>query len=75
MALSNFAVQECARPPGTVLPELFPKQVTLENGHLLPPEEPGLGVVMDEQAIASLPPVVDGDCPRLRRSDGSYTNW
>ena len=75
MALSNFAVQECARPPGTVLPELFPKQVTLENGHLLPPEEPGLGVVMDEEAIASLPPVVDGDCPRLRRPDGSYTNW
>lgn len=75
LALSNFAVQECARPPGTVLPELFPQQVTLENGHLLPPTGPGLGVVMDEQAISSLPPLEEGDCPRLTRPDGSYTNW
>ena len=75
LALSNFAVQECARPPGTVLAELFPQQVTWENGYLLPPTGPGLGVVMDEAVIASLPPIEEGDCPRLTRLDGSYTNW
>jgi galactonate dehydratase len=74
LATSNFAVQECARPPGTVLPDLFPRQVELVDGHLLPPTGPGLGVEIDEAAAADLPPV-EGDCPRLRRPDGSFTNW
>ena len=42
MATSNFAVQECARPPGTVLPELFPEQVQLVDGHLYTNDAPGL---------------------------------
>ena len=75
LALSNFAVQECARVPGTVLPELFPKQVTLEKGYLLPPTDPGLGIVIDEDAISSLPPVAEGDCPRLAGPDGAFRNW
>ena len=32
LATSNFAVQECARPPGTVLADLFPVQVELAGG-------------------------------------------
>ncbi len=75
LAVSNFAVQECAREPGTVLPLLFPRQVTLENGYLLPPTEPGLGVTIDPAAAAEYPPVIGGDCPRLTRPDGSFTNW
>jgi galactonate dehydratase len=75
LAISNFAVQECARPPGAVLSELFPEQVPFDRGHLLPPNRPGLGIVVDESAIRRYPPIQDGDCPRFRREDGAFTNW
>jgi galactonate dehydratase len=75
LALSNFAVQECARVPGQVLPELFPVQVPFESGFLLPPARPGLGVVFDESRVADFPPIIDGNSPRLHRTDGSFTNW
>ena len=74
LATSNFGVQELARLPGEVLSELFPRQVTLEAGHLLPPTEPGLGIEFDPAAAANYPPIA-GDCPRLTRPDGSFTNW
>ena len=74
LATSNFAVQECARIPGEVLSDLFPVQIPFENGFMLPPTQPGLGVEFDETALAKYPPV-EGDCPRLARADGSFTNW
>ncbi len=74
LATSNFAVQECARVPGTVLAELFPQQVPFEAGYLLPPEGPGLGITIDESAVAAFPPM-QGNSPRLEREDGSFTNW
>lgn len=75
LAISNFAVQELARMPGEVLSQLFPKQVMFEDGHLRPPTAPGLGVEIDEAAAADLAPIEGGDCPRLHRPDGSFTNW
>jgi galactonate dehydratase len=75
LAISNFAVQELARMPGQVLNKLFPRQVTFESGHLLPPTAPGLGVEMDEAAVANYPQIQGSDCPRLTRPDGSFTNW
>ena len=74
LATSNFAVQECARVPGTVLSDLFPQQVPFEAGYLLPPEGPGLGITIDESAAAAFPPM-QGNSPRLEREDGSFTNW
>ena len=74
LATSNFAVQECARIPGEVLTDLFPKQVPFKDGYMYPPEEPGLGITFDESAVAKYP-VMEGDCPRLHRADGSFTNW
>ena len=74
LAISNFAVQELARPPGTVLPDLFPVQVPFADGHLLPPTQPGLGVEFDEAAVANYPPV-DARTPQFHRADGSFTNW
>ncbi len=67
-------VQECPRPPGTAHADVFPVQVPFADGHLLPPEGPGLGVELDEEAL------VEGE-PRAGagiwfvREDGSYTNW
>ena len=74
LATSNFAVQECARIPGVVLADLFPVQVPFENGFMLPPDKPGLGIEFDESALSRYPRV-EGDCPRLSRDDGSFTNW
>lgn len=74
MATSNFAVQECARPPGTILPELFPNQVTWEAGYLYANDATGLGIEFNAEAAKKYPPV-SGDAPRLRRADGSYVNW
>ena len=75
LAVGNFAVQECARVPGQVLPDLFPVQVPFEKGHLLPPARPGLGVEFDESQVPNFPPIPHGNCPRLHRPDGSFTNW
>ncbi|MBP88336.1 MAG: hypothetical protein CMJ64_16740 [Planctomycetaceae bacterium] len=74
LAISNFGVQEVARVPGQVLPDLFPKQVPFADGHLTPPTGPGLGITFNAAALAKYPPV-EGDCPRLERPDGSFTNW
>ncbi|MGE0606120.1 MAG: enolase C-terminal domain-like protein [Pirellulales bacterium] len=75
LATSNFAVQECARVPGTVLPELFPVQVPFDRGWLLPPTQPGLGVEIDLAALDRYPAIIGGDCPRFQREDGSFANW
>ena len=75
LATSNFAVQECPRAPGEALAELFPVQVPFADGHLLPPEGTGLGIEFDAGALANYPPISQGDCPRLRRGDGTFTNW
>lgn len=75
LATDHFAVQELARLPGEVLPELFPVQVPFEAGWLTPPRASGLGITIDESAVERYPPVSGGGCPRLQRSDGSFTNW
>jgi galactonate dehydratase len=75
LALSNFGVQELARIPGEVLPNLFPVQVPYERGRLFPPTTPGLGIEFDESALGQYPPMTDGRTPRLYREDGSFTNW
>ena len=74
LATSNFAVQECARVPGDVLEDLFPTQVPFQDGWMLPPTAPGLGVEFNEAAVSRYP-ANRGDCPRLRRADGAFTNW
>ena len=74
LASSLVGVQECPRPPGTAHTDVFPVQVPFDNGHLLVPDAPGLGVEFDEEAA------VEGE-PRAGkgiwywREDGSFTNW
>lgn len=74
LACSNFGVQELPRVPGTIFPEAFPVQVPYADGYLLPPTLPGLGVEFNEESardFAYRPEIP----PRLRRDDGSFTNW
>jgi len=73
LASPLVGVQELAREPG-VLADVFPRQAPFARGHLLPPEAPGLGVTFDPQA-AEAHPYVRWEVPRLRRSDGSFTDW
>ena len=75
LASPNVGVLEMAREPGTVLTDIFPAQVPFEAGHVVAPTAPGLGVELDEEALASYPPPEDGFSPQLRRPDGSFTNW
>ena len=73
LASSNFAVQELPHLPG-MLPEVFPVQVEWEEGYLLPPGRPGLGVEFDEEA-AKGHPYQPARGHLLQREDGSFTNW
>lgn len=75
LALSSplFGVQELPWLPG-YMADVFPQQVEYEDGYLLPPEAPGLGVDFDEKAAAEYPFEMAGN-PEFRREDGSITNW
>lgn len=74
LATSNFAVQEQPRRPGTMLTDVVPVQMPWQDGYLLPPTAPGLGVEFDREA-ARRHPFQLRDLNRLRREDGSFTNW
>jgi mannonate dehydratase len=75
IAASNFGVQECPRIPGTTMTDLFPVQVEWEDGYLLLPERPGLGVEFNEEAAAAHTFRDRGGARLFRRLDGSLTNW
>ena len=78
LATPLHGVQELSREPGQILPDVFPRQVPFADGHLLPPEVPGLGVEIDEEAAARHAPSGAREGPargRYRREDGSFTNW
>ncbi len=74
LATSNFGVQEQPRKPGTTITDIVPVQPEWEDGYLLPPTAPGLGIEFDREA-AKKNPFRMTDLPRLRRLDGSFTNW
>ncbi|SHH12755.1 mandelate racemase/muconate lactonizing enzyme family protein [Cognatishimia maritima] len=53
---------------------LFPKQIEMKGPVYLLPEEPGLGIEVNEDALRSQTAEhVEG--PHLKRPDGSVTNW
>jgi galactonate dehydratase len=74
LACASFGVQEQPQPPGSSLADVFPQQVAWEDGYLLPPTRPGLGIEFDREA-ARRSPFQMTEPPHLRRLDGSFTNW
>lgn len=68
-------VQELPEPPMSDFTDVVPEQVPFEDGHLLPPSEPGLGIEFDESAFESLAPYEPSEAFGYVREDGSYTNW
>ncbi len=73
-ALDNFAVQEAGRCLPGFMSDLFPDGINSEPGWWLPDDRPGLGVELNEDALTKYP-FREGNCPTLRRPDGSFTNW
>jgi L-alanine-DL-glutamate epimerase-like enolase superfamily enzyme len=74
LATSNVGVQEQPRRPGTTFTDVVPVQVAWEDGYLLPPDRPGLGITFDRDA-ARAQPFQMTETPHLHRLDGSLTNW
>ncbi len=77
-AVPNFAWLEARVSPtessGSQDGELFPRQLQLEGDRFPVPDTPGLGVEVDEEAVAAQD-FRFWEAPHLRRRDGSYTNW
>ena len=77
-ASPNFAwleeVNTPAETPGTNDPNFYPVQPKLEGSRYVLPAEPGLGVEFNEELAlrCAFKPV---EIPRLKKKDGSYTNW
>ncbi len=74
LATSNFGVQEQPRKPGTMLTDVVVGQADWEDGYILAPNRPGLGIEFDREA-AKAHPFQKTELPHLRRLDGSFTNW
>ena len=74
LSVPNFAVQELPRRPNTSMPDLVLNQPEWEDGYLLPPTAPGLGIEFNPEAIGEYPFAM-GELHHLRRPDGSVTNW
>ena len=74
LATSNFGVQEQPRKPGAMLNDVVIGQAEWEDGYILAPDKPGLGIEFDREA-AKAHPFQKTELPHLQRLDGSFTNW
>jgi L-alanine-DL-glutamate epimerase-like enolase superfamily enzyme len=74
LSCPNFAVQELPRRPNESLPDVVLNQPLWEDGYLLPPARPGLGLEFNREAIKKYPFDMT-ELPHFRRVDGSVTNW
>jgi len=78
-AVQNFSWLECRDTPvekmGFDGQGFFTGQMQLEGAFYKVPNKPGLGIEVDEDALRRSSPKAGGGAPRLRRPDGSVTNW
>ena len=73
LAVHNFGIQEYSGHTA-LTDETFRHGYTFEDGHLHPGEEPGLGVVLDEE-LAAAHPYDPAYLPVNRLSDGTVHDW
>lgn len=70
-ASPNFGIQEMYRP-GEIMHEIFPGLPNVEDGAVLPPDLPGLGVEFVEERARDFPPaLVPPKWTRTRLPDGT----
>ena len=73
LSIPNCAVQEYG-PTAGWMDEVIPNDLTIEDGYLMRPTAPGLGIDIDEEAAARHPAGPD-EPPHWRREDGSVQDW
>ena len=73
LSVPNCAVQEF-NPHSDWMEEVIHNDLRVENGYLLRPDTPGLGVDLNEEAAARYTHHA-GDPPHYRREDGSVQDW
>jgi len=73
-AIPNFALQEYTGESEPPKSELLRTPLVLAEGHLLVPDAPGLGIELDEAALARHPVQDTTLAPPLGR-DGSVRDW
>jgi len=75
LASALVGVQECPAAPMTHLTDAFPEQMPFDDGCLLVPEAPGLGIVLDESRMSEDVSLEPRPGTGFVRDDGSYGNW
>jgi len=75
MASTNVGVQEMPKRPGTIANDIFPVQISWEDGYAWCNDLPGLGIEFDSEAAEKYHATLDGFPPFLTRNDGAFTNW
>ena len=75
MASTNVGVQEMPRKPGKEGNDIFPVQISWEDGYAWCNDLPGLGIEFDSEAAEKYHTSLDGFSPFLTRNDGAFTNW
>ena len=73
LSVPNCAVQEHA-PFASWMNEVVPNSLTTEDGYLLRPDGPGLGIDLNEDRIPAHP-YSPSEPPHWRREDGSIQDW
>jgi galactonate dehydratase len=78
-AVTNLSHVECWETPDEDMARqespIFAKRMKLVGSTYVVPDEPGLGVEVDERALDAAEPFRFSEMPHLRRKDGSHTNW
>ena len=76
LAVSNLGVMEQPQRPGRAMTNVVPVQVEWQDGYLLPPTRPGLGIEFDREAARRLRFTgTETTHPVLQLTDGTFTNW
>ena len=75
MSSTNVGVQEMPKRPGTIANDIFPVQISWEDGYAWCNDLPGLGIEFDSEAAEKYHASLDGFSPFLTRNDGAFTNW
>ena len=75
MSSTNVGVQEMPKRPVTIANDIFPVQISWEDGYAWCNDLPGLGIEFDSEAAEKYHATLDGFPPFLTRNDGAFTNW
>ncbi len=72
--IPNFCIQECVVADLEYKKRLIKNSPEIHDGYFYVPSKPGLGVELNHDAISERP-YEASDLPRMRREDGSVSEW